>query len=223
MRAAMRITETKFKGVFTDSDRLFTKNMVPGSRVYGERLYAQGDDEFREWMPRRSKLAAYLKLGGSCFPFSADTGVLYLGAASGTTASHISDIVTDGVIHCVEISPRSFRDLVALCGMRRNMMPILADATRPQDYKSIIEDVQTVYQDVAQKNQVSILIKNMKMFGAETGMIAVKARSEDVTKAPEEVYCQAQSDLKKEGFKVLDVVPLEPFEKDHAMIAVRSR
>ncbi len=223
MGSDIRIRETKFKGVFTDSDRLFTKNMLPTSRVYGERLYSQGEAEYREWMPSRSKLAAHLKLGGKFFPFSEDTRVLYLGAASGTTASHVSDIVTNGAVYCVEISPRSFRDLVVLCEKRKNMVPILADATRPEDYKLMVENVQTVYQDVAQKNQTSILVRNMEAFGADSGMIAIKARSEDVTKSPERVFREAESSLKMQGFKVVEVVPLEPFEKDHAMIAVERK
>lgn len=223
MGSDIRIRETKFKGVFTDSDRLFTKNMLPTSRVYGERLYSQGEAEYREWMPSRSKLAAHLKLGGKFFPFSEDTRVLYLGAASGTTASHVSDIVTNGAVYCVEISPRSFRDLVVLCEKRKNMVPILADATRPEDYKLMVENVQTVYQDVAQKNQTSILVRNMEAFGADSGMIAIKARSEDVTKSPERVFREAESSLKMQGFKVVEVVPLELFEKDHAMIAVERK
>jgi fibrillarin-like pre-rRNA processing protein len=223
MGSEIRIRETKFKGVFTDSDRLFTKNMLPTSRVYGERLYSQGEAEYREWMPSRSKLAAHLKLGGKFFPFSEDTRVLYLGAASGTTASHVSDIVTNGAVYCVEISPRSFRDLVVLCEKRKNMVPILADATRPEDYKLMVENVQTVYQDVAQKNQTSILVRNIEAFGADSGMIAIKARSEDVTKSPERVFREAESSLKMQGFKVVEVVPLEPFEKDHAMIAVERK
>jgi len=39
--------------------------------------------------------------------------VLYLGAASGTTVSHVSDIVgKDGIVYAVEFSHRSGRDLV---------------------------------------------------------------------------------------------------------------
>lgn len=217
------IVEKEFKGVFTDSEHLFTRNMNPTERVYGERLYSQGAEEYREWMPSRSKLAAYLRLGGRFFPFVEDTRVLYLGAASGTTASHISDIVTKGTVYCVEISPRSFRDLVMLCEKRKNMVPILADAARPGDYKFMVENVQTVYQDVAQKNQTSIFIKNMEMFGASNGMIAIKARSEDVTRDPESIFREAGSDLRTKGFKVVEVVPLEPLEKDHAMIAVKRK
>jgi fibrillarin-like pre-rRNA processing protein len=103
------------------------------------------------------------------------------------------------------------------------MVPILADATRPEDYRLMVENIKTVYQDVAQKNQTSIFIKNMDAFGADSGMIAVKARSEDITKPPERVFREAESNLKRQGFKVVDVVALGPLEKDHAMIAVERR
>lgn len=217
------IKETPFRGVFADSDKLFTRNLVPGRRVYGERLCSLDDLELREWVPRRSKLAAYLRHGGRFFPFREESRILYLGAASGTTASHLSDIAARGTVYCVEISTRSFRDLVALCEVRRNMIPVLADANRPDDYRFVVEGVDIVYQDVAQKNQASIFLKNMIEFGAKAGMVAIKARSEDVTMRPEDVFAAAEGFLRRSGMKVEDSLPLDPFEKDHAMIAVSMK
>jgi fibrillarin-like pre-rRNA processing protein len=215
------ISPTPFQGVFSQDGRLYTKNRTPGEKVYGERLVVQEGAEYREWSPTRSKLAAYLKNGGRFFPFQKDSKVLYLGAASGTTASHISDIVSDGTIYCVEISPRSFRDLVQVCERRTNMVPFLADATKPSEFSFGVEGVNVVYQDIAQKGQVAILTKNMEAFRAPSGLIALKSRSEDVTKPPERVYEEARKQLRKRGFQVVDIVPLDPMEKDHAMIAVR--
>jgi fibrillarin-like pre-rRNA processing protein len=63
----------------------------------------------------------------------------------------------------------------------------------------------------------------MDAFGASSGIIAIKARSEDVTKSPEKVFGEAESGLKMRGFKVVETVPLEPFEKDHAMVAVARK
>jgi len=101
------IESSEFQGVFRGRGRLFTRNMVPRTSVYGERLVSEGGVEYREWVHTRSKLAAYLMLDGDAFPLSEDSSVLYLGAASGTTASHISDIVRSGTVYCVEFSPRS--------------------------------------------------------------------------------------------------------------------
>jgi len=215
-----RLVEMRVKGVYWDGERMYTRNSAPGDSVYGERLIADDEVEYREWMPNRSKLAAYVRLGGTEFPFSKNTRVLYLGAASGTTASHVADLCCEGTVYCVEFSPRSFRDLVSVCERRKNMVPILGDATKPSEYRFAVEHVDVVYQDIAQKNQASILMKNMREFGAKVGMLALKARCEDMTREPRSIFSETASFISKEGFKLLDMVELDPFEKDHAMIAV---
>lgn len=214
------IQRTRFEGVFTDGERLYTANSAPGRAVYGERLVNVDGVEYREWVPTRSKLAAYIKNGGSFFPFAPDARVLYLGAASGTTASHIADIASRGTVFCIEFSPRSFRDLVAVCETRPNMVPFLADATRPSEYSFGVDLVTVAYQDIAQKGQASIFSKNMKAFSAPSGMLVVKSRSEDVTRAPRDVYEDVRRQLRGEGLKVVETVQLDPMEKDHAMIGV---
>jgi len=168
----------------------------------------------------RSKLAAYLKLGGRFFPFSEGSRVLYLGAANGTTASHISDVVTSGTVYCVEISARSFRDLVMICDLRENMVPLMADATRPSSFGFAVDVVDVVYQDVAQRGQASILARNMEHFNARHGMLALKSRSEDVSMAPARAYREAETALRSRGLRVMEVLPLEPYERDHAMMVV---
>jgi fibrillarin-like pre-rRNA processing protein len=217
-----RLVETRAKGVYWDGERLLTRNNAPGAKVYGERLLTFEGIEYREWSPSRSKLGAYLRLGGLRSPFNEDSRVLYLGAASGTTASHVADIARNGTVYCVEISPRSFRDLVKVCEERRNMVPILGDATRPQDFSFLVERADIVYQDIAQKNQAGIFANAMRAFGARSGMLSLKARSEDVTRDPERIFEEARSQLTEEGFQVLDLMDLAPFEKDHAMIVVSA-
>ncbi len=216
----MPIETTAFPGVFRSGEMLLTRNLTPGRRVYGERLFSQDDLEYREWVPDRSKLSAYLRKGGKCFPFLHDSHVLYLGAASGTTSSHVSDLVPDGRVYCVEISPRSFRDLVGICEGRPNMMPILGDATKPDDLAFLVERADVVYQDVAQKNQAGIFAKAMKRFPAKWGMLAVKSRSEDMRREPREIFQESAELLIRDGLNVREMVELTPFEKDHAMIVV---
>jgi fibrillarin-like pre-rRNA processing protein len=168
----------------------------------------------------RSKIAAYIRLGGRYFPFSEDSQVLYLGAASGTTASHISDIVTSGAVYCVEFSPRSFRDLVGVCDARPNMVPLMGDATQPSGYDFAIDRIDVVYQDVAQRDQVSILVRNMDHFRAGLGMMALKSRSEDVSRDPGAVYREMERMLGSRGMRVIETLPLDPHERDHAMMVV---
>jgi fibrillarin-like pre-rRNA processing protein len=214
------VEATELPGVFRYGELLLTRNLTPGRRVYGERLFSQDGVEYREWVPERSKLAAYLKKGGRFFPFLPSSHVLYLGASTGTTSSHVSDLVPEGRVYCVEISPRSFRDLVGVCEGRPNMVPIMGDATRADDLAFLVERADLVYQDVAQKNQALIFSRAMKRFSARWGMLAVKARSEDVAREPGEVFQESSGLLRREGFRIAEVMRLEPYERDHAMIVV---
>jgi fibrillarin-like pre-rRNA processing protein len=211
-----------FEGVYTDGERLYTRNSAPGKTVYGERLVTSEGVQYREWVPTRSKLAAYIRSGGRFFPFRPDSRVLYLGAASGTTASHVADIVNKGTVYCVEISPRSFRDLVPVCESRTNMVPFLADATKPQEYSFAVSGVDIVYQDIAQKGQAQIFLKNFSAFAAQSGLLVIKSRSEDVTQDPLRTYEESRRQLLSGGLQVREVVRLDPMEKDHAMIAVTA-
>lgn len=206
--------------VFSDRGRLYTQSRDPGRRVYGERLVSVKGTEYREWSPNRSKLCAYLSAGGRSYPLRRDSKILYLGAANGTTVSHVSDIASEGIVYSVEFSPRSFRDLVKLSETRSNVCPILADATRPDEYSFAVDKVDIVYSDVAQKGQADILADNMDRYGARYGMVCIKARSEDVTASPESVFEMSRRRLAARGMKILDLRSLEPYEKDHVMIVV---
>jgi rRNA 2'-O-methyltransferase fibrillarin len=53
--------------------------------------------------------------------------VLYLGAASGSSVSHVSDVVgPEGVVYAVEFSHRSGRDLIGMAKKRTNVIRALA-------------------------------------------------------------------------------------------------
>ena len=209
--------------VYTENGKLYTVSSSPGIRVYGERLVRDDLHEYREWDPRKSKLAAYIKTGGNVFPFRKNSKILYLGASSGTTASHVSDIASDGKIYCVEFSPRMFRDLMNTCAARPNMLPILGDAMDPRGYQFAVGPLDIVYSDVAQKRQADIIADNMDLFHAELGVIAIKARSEDVASQPSDIYKQSERKLRDRGFEILDSRDLEPYENAHRMVVFRRK
>lgn len=205
---------------------LATRNLVPGHRVYGERLVQEGF-ELRVWDPYRSKLAAAIKKGLKTIPIKPGSAVLYLGAAAGTTVSHISDIVgKEGTVYAVEFAARSMRELITSCENRRNVVPVLADARQPLEYRGIVDSVDVVYEDVAQPDQAKILIDNSKVYLRPGGyaMIAIKSRSVDVAAEPEAVFAQEKKTLEEGGMNVVEEVELSPYEKDHKlMVAVIPR
>ena len=205
------------------SQRLATKNLCPGRNVYGERLIKYQGTEYRVWDAFRSKLAAAILKGLSMVPIKPGDSVLYLGAASGTTASHVSDIVGEkGHVYCVEFASRSIRDLVDnVCPYRSNMSPILEDARFPEKYSLFVRGkVDDIYCDIAQPEQAIVLVRNADLYLKNRGwaMLAVKSQSIDVTKEPSIVYRNEVRVFQSSGFHVEQVVYLEPYEKAHAMI-----
>lgn len=212
----MEITQI-FNCIYETDGHIATENFNKGIKVYGERLVEIKDKEYRIWDPRRSKLGAAILNGLETFPFKEDSKVLYLGASAGTTPSHISDVSKDGLIYCVEFSPRMMRDLAEVCSQRQNMIPIIDDATKPKNYMNMVQKVDVLYSDVAQPKQSELFMDNMRLFlkGDGIGILMIKARSIDVTKAPKKIFKEEESKLKTAGFRVIEKINLEPYEKDH--------
>ena len=204
--------------------RLATINLVPGNQVYREKLVKISDEEFRAWDPYRSKLGAAIMNGLQILPIVRKSRVLYLGVSTGTTASHVSDIVgPSGIVFCVEHASRVAREFLdRVASFRSNIVPILQDARNPKEYFSVYGPVDVVYVDIAQPDQTEIAILNCKTFLKKNGylMLVVKTRSIDVTKDPSQVM---RSEVKKlsSNFEIVQEINLEPYEKDHGIIIAR--
>jgi len=208
-----------------DRKSLATRNLMPGISVYGERLVEVDDEEYRLWDPKRSKLGA-MALKNFEIPITYDSTVLYLGAASGTTVSHVSDILRDGLVYAVEFSPRTMRDLIQLCDQRPNIIPILADANKPHSYAHVVEKADVIFQDVAQPNQAEIAAINSKYFLEEHGhlMLSIKSRSIDTTASPKKIFKDEVRKLESGfdvEFEVLQRKELGPFHEDHLGLVAR--
>jgi fibrillarin-like pre-rRNA processing protein len=199
-----------------------TLNLVKGDNVYGEKLVRHDGEEYRLWDPFRSKLAGALKKGLKNMPIKNGTKVLYLGASTGTTVSHVSDIVgPSGIVFAVEPATRVARELIEnVAAKRKNVMPIIEDARRPQSYFSVFGKVDVVYCDIAQPDQTEIAIANCVAYLKKGGimLLLVKTQSIDVTRAPDAVIAQEAKKLEKAGFQIDQIMKLEPFDKDHGMI-----
>ncbi len=209
-------------GVFDDKGLLWTESRAPGRAVYGELLRQRKNVEYRSWHPNRSKMAALLRKSPKVPWLSTKDHVLYLGAASGTTVSHMSDI-TEGPVYAVEFSPRSTRDLIWNVESRDNVVPILADAGAPQTYAPLIHRrVDVLIQDVAQRHQVDIFLRNMPMVRkGGRGYLMVKARSISVKDEPSTIYKDVERRLREAGLKVTHQVDLDPYETDHRAFVVQ--
>jgi fibrillarin-like pre-rRNA processing protein len=209
-----------FPEVFRIDGKIATKNKVGGNRVYGERIVRRGGSEYRIWDPYRSKVAAAIAKGLKGFPINKESKVLYLGASSGTTASHISDIAD--TVYCVEFSKRMMRDLLLVCEARKNMIALLADARHPWEYSNLIGEVDAVVQDVAQPDQAGILINNLDEFGFKHALLSIKARSINSVGDPKKIF-RDEVDKLRTRFNILQEISLEPFEEDHILVLLEAK
>ncbi|KAJ5834104.1 hypothetical protein N7447_000130 [Penicillium robsamsonii] len=213
-------------------DMLVTKNLTPGTAVYGEkRISVEGapaedgavtKNEYRVWNPFRSKLAAGVLGGLDDIYMKPGSKVLYIGAASGTSVSHVADIVgPTGNVYAVEFSHRSGRDLIGMATHRTNVIPIVEDARHPLRYRMLVPMVDVIFADVAQPDQARIVGLNAHMFlKAEGGVIvSIKANCIDSTAKPEVVFAKEVQKMREEKIKPKEQLTLEPFERDHCIVA----
>ena len=216
----------EMQGIFKEKDRIFTENLdfCKGIKVYNEKLVKYKNRELRSWNPYRSKLAAAFLNGLGNVNLDQNSKVLYLGAATGTTVSHISDIVKEGIIYSVESSPIAIKDLIKVSEKRQNIIPILEDANHPDRYNPLISKVDFIYQDVSQRNQAEIFIVNVERYLKKkgNGILMVKARCMDVSLNPKKVYEIVRSKLEKHKIKINEIIDLAPYEKDHAAIIISN-
>ncbi|KAI9783375.1 MAG: Small subunit processome complex component [Geoglossum umbratile] len=218
---------------------LLTKNLTPGESVYGEkRISVEGSasptdgdgnaiatkTEYRVWNPFRSKLAAGILGGLENIYIKPGAKVLYLGAASGTSVSHVADIVgPTGTVFAVEFSHRSGRDLINMATHRTNVIPIIEDARHPLRYRMLVSMVDVIFADVAQPDQARIVGLNAHMYLRDKGgvLISVKANCIDSTAAPEEVFAREVAKMREEKLKPKEQLTLEPFERDHCIVSAQ--
>lgn len=188
--------------------------------VYGEDVKKIEKMLFREWEPKRSKIAAALLRRLKELPLRKNSQVLYLGASTGTTVAHVSDICNEGKIFAVEKAYDPFVKLISLSERRENIYPILEDAGMPERYSFFIDSVDVIYQDVAQRNQVQIFNANARMFpSAKDAMLILKIRSISGKGDPETIL---RDELKKiEAFRPVEIINLNPYSKANYFIRLK--
>ncbi len=219
----------KFYNVFIsgpqEKRKLYTKNLNVGYRVYGEKLIEYRGEEYREWDPFRSKLAALILENPASNFLSNDLICLYLGASSGTTISHLSDILRSSIIYGVEFAERSIRQLIQNTSGRKNIIPILGDARYPESYaKSIFTKANIIYQDVAQPNQAEIAIHNCNYYLQDDGILilAIKSQSIDSIQKSERIYAKEKKILEKADYHIIESVNIHKYASNHIVLIVKK-
>jgi fibrillarin-like pre-rRNA processing protein len=210
----------------TERTDLWTETVGAPPSVYGERWIEANGRDYRLFEPGRSKLAAAITRGWTGDLPRPGERWLYLGAASGTTASHVADLVgPSGRVYAVEKSVRPFARLYALSERWPNLLPILADAREPAAYSDLVADVDGVYADIAQADQLTIVRRNAELFLRAAGspvLIALKTASMGRDRAPAGHLARSEEAL-EDALVLAPSVKLDPFHRAHYLLGGRAR
>ncbi len=228
----MNIENSKYSGIYFlwlgKRKLILTRNLTPGIKLFNEDLILDKDNntEYKVFDPYRSKYSSAIMQKILNLPIKENDIILYLGASHGYTCSFLSDIIKEnGFIFALDVSARVVRDLVKICEVRKNICPLLLDANKPEKYKDKIVKVDVIYQDIAQRNQIDIFLKNVDLFLKNNGycILCVKSRSIDVTKNPREIYKIVEKELIGNRLKIIDFKTLDPFQKDHGFFVCQKK
>ena len=207
-----------------DRDELWTETVGELPAVYGERWESDGVRALRAFEPARSKLAAALVRGWDGPLPQPGERWLYLGAASGTTASHVADLLgPNGRLYAVERSARPFSRLLRLAERWSNLLPILGDAHAPERYADRVPLVDGIYADVAQPDQGPLLLANAALFLRDEGgsvVLALKTSSMGRGVSASEHLRNAEAALAND-FDLDTAVRLDPFYRSHYLLGGR--
>ncbi|WP_238479886.1 fibrillarin-like rRNA/tRNA 2'-O-methyltransferase [Natranaeroarchaeum sulfidigenes] len=209
----MSLPESVTRREFDGEERLATR----GQPVYGEPT----DGDWRLWDARRSKLGAMFELEMET-GLEDDDHVLYLGAASGTTVSHVADFA--GPTYAVEFATRPARDLLDVAESRKRLFPLVKDARMPERYAHVVEsELDAIVQDVATSGQARVALENRRFLAHDGRLVAAfKARSEDVTADPNDVFEGVLATLEN-GYEILETARMEPFHDDHLAVVATPK
>ncbi|MFT4311324.1 MAG: fibrillarin-like rRNA/tRNA 2'-O-methyltransferase [Candidatus Woesearchaeota archaeon] len=207
--------------VYKQGKKLFVKTKYPAA--FSEKIISFEGQKYKEANPERSKFFAAIAKGLSQTGIKEDSKILYLGASHGYTVSYMCEIVNKGLIFAVDFAPSVMKDLVFFAEKRENIIPIYADANKPEEYKEELTEIDVLFQDIAQREQVKIFLKNMELIKkGGFGLLALKSRSIDITKKPKQIFQEARKELEKKHV-IVDYRELHPFEKDHAFFVVKKK
>jgi fibrillarin-like pre-rRNA processing protein len=212
---------------FTEGEKthLFTETLARPPSLYGERVRERPESSLRFFDPFRSKLAAALIRAPRLRPPAPGERWLYLGAAGGTTASHVADLVAPlGEVYAVEKSPRPSLRLLELAGRMTNLLPIFADAHQPAEYRALVPPVDGLYLDVAQPDQARIAVENARMFLRPGGYLLLFLKTASLARDRSlELQLRSVERELATDFALEPPLPLAPFHRSHLLMAGRMR
>ena len=163
-----------------DKEQLATKNIVEGTKTHKEKIVIVNDEEFLEWNPYKSKLAAAIRNGLQILPIIKNSKVVCINPLEESTILHISNIVgSEGSVFVIDVDKNKKSFLNKLVNTHKNIIPIYDTVDELSFSSSITGKVDALYVDILESEQIEQIVEKYGSLLKNEGFLMLIAKKDD--------------------------------------------
>ena len=163
-----------------DKEQLATKNIVEGTKTHKEKIVIVNDEEFLEWNPYKSKLAAAIRNGLQILPIIKNSKVVCINPLEESTILHISNIVgSKGSVFVIDVDKNKKSFLNKLVNTHKNIIPIYDTVDELSFSSSITGKVDALYVDIPESEQIETIVEKYGSLLKNEGFLMLIAKKDD--------------------------------------------
>ena len=219
-----------------NEEQLATKNIVKGTKTRKEKIVIVNNEEFLEWNPYKSKLAAAIRSGLQILPIIKNSKVVCINLPEESTILHISNIVgSDGSVFVIDVNKNKKSFLNKLVNTHKNIIPIYDTVDELPSSSSITGKVDALYVDILESEQIEQIVEKYGSLLKNEGFLMLVTKKDDAILENDIVGWMAEQRAGlnkireitaklKSQFEIIQEINLgvnyvmEPYHKLHAFI-----
>ena len=219
-----------------NEEQLATKNMVKGTKTRKEKIVIVNNEEFLEWNPYKSKLAAAIRNGLQILPIIKNSKVVCINLPEESTILHISNIVgSGGSVFVIDVNKNKKSFLNKLVNTHKNIIPIYDTVDELSFSSSITGKVDALYVDIPESEQIEQIVEKYGSLLKNEGFLMLVTKKDDAILENDIVGWMAEQRAGlnkireitaklKSQFEIIQEINLginyamEPYHKLHAFI-----
>ena len=163
-----------------NEEQLATKNIVKGTKTRKEKIVIVNNEEFLEWNPYKSKLAAAIRSGLQILPIIKNSKVVCINPLEESTILHISNIVgSKGSVFVIDVDKNKKSFLNKLVNTHKNIIPIYDTVDELSFSSSITGKVDALYVDIPESEQIETIVEKYGSLLKNEGFLMLIAKKDD--------------------------------------------
>ena len=163
-----------------NEEQLATKNMVKGTKTRKEKIVIVNNEEFLEWNPYKSKLAAAIRNGLQILPIIKNSKVVCINLPEESTILHISNIVgSGGSVFVIGVNKNKKSFLNKLVNTQKNIIPIYDTVDELSFSSSVTGKVDVLYVDIPESEQIEQIVEKYGSLLKNEGFLMFVTKKDD--------------------------------------------